>query len=126
MNKGIYIATLEPNSGKSIVSLGLMRTLLGKTAKVGYFRPIIDDSKNTGKDNHISTVLSFFDIKLDYEDAYAFTSSELIKKRNKGKSGEIYNIGNNKPEISVLDLTKIICEIEAGRFHDLAPFPEMV
>ena len=89
MNKGIYIATLEPNSGKSIVSLGLMRTLLGKTAKVGYFRPIIDDSKNTGKDNHISTVLSFFDIKLDYEDAYAFTSSELIKKRNKGKSGEI-------------------------------------
>ena len=63
MNKGIYIATLEPNSGKSIVSLGLMRTLLGKTAKVGYFRPIIDDSKNTGKDNHISTVLSFFDIK---------------------------------------------------------------
>ncbi|WP_370175481.1 phosphate acetyltransferase [Leeuwenhoekiella palythoae] len=89
MNKGIYIATLEPNSGKSIISLGLMRTLLGKTAKVGYFRPIIDDSKSTGKDNHISTVLSFFDIKLDYEDAYAFTSSQLIKKRNKGKSGEI-------------------------------------
>ncbi|MFD2827813.1 phosphate acetyltransferase [Leeuwenhoekiella polynyae] len=89
MNKGIYIATLEPNSGKSIVSLGLMRTLLGKTAKVGYFRPIIDDSKNTSKDNHISTVISFFDIDLDYEDAYAFTSSEIIKKRNKGKSGEI-------------------------------------
>ncbi|RXG15636.1 phosphate acetyltransferase [Leeuwenhoekiella aestuarii] len=89
MNKGIYIATLEPNSGKSIVSLGLMRTLLGKTAKVGYFRPIIDDSKNTSKDNHISTVISFFDIDLDYEDAYAFTSSEIIKKRNKGRSGEI-------------------------------------
>ena len=89
MNKGIYIATLEPNSGKSIVSLGLMRTLLGKTAKVGYFRPIIDDSKNTSKDNHISTVISFFDIDLAYEDAYAFTSSEIIKKRNKGKSGEI-------------------------------------
>ena len=89
MNKGIYIATLEPNSGKSIVSLGLMRTLLGKTAKVGYFRPIIDDSKNTGKDNHISTVISFFDIDLDYKDAYAFTSSEIIKKRNKGRSGEI-------------------------------------
>ena len=32
----------------------------------------------------------------------------------KGKSGEIYNIGNNKPEISVLDLTKIICEIFKG------------
>ncbi len=89
MNKGIYIATLEPNSGKSIVSLGLMRTLLGKTAKVGYFRPVIDDSKGDSKDNHINTVLSFFDIPLEYEDAYAFTTSQLIKKRNKGKPGEI-------------------------------------
>lgn len=89
MNKGIYIATLEPNSGKSIVSLGLMRTLLGKTAKVGYFRPVIDDSKAEAKDNHITTVLSFFDINLDYEDAFAFTTSQLIKKRNTGKPGEI-------------------------------------
>jgi BioD-like phosphotransacetylase family protein len=29
-NKAIYIATTEPNSGKSIVSLGLMQLLLGK------------------------------------------------------------------------------------------------
>ncbi|MGO4911872.1 phosphate acetyltransferase [Leeuwenhoekiella sp. W20_SRS_FM14] len=89
MSKGIYIATIEPNSGKAIISLGLMRTLLGKTAKVGYFRPIIDDVKNKGKDNHINTVLSYFDIQLDYNEAFAFTRSEVIKKRNKGKAGEI-------------------------------------
>ena len=33
MSKGIYVATIEPNSGKSLVVLGLMRMLLGKTAK---------------------------------------------------------------------------------------------
>jgi phosphate acetyltransferase len=42
MNKAIYIATLS-NSGKSIITLGLMSMLIGKTAKVGYFRPIIED-----------------------------------------------------------------------------------
>lgn len=89
MNKGIYIATLEPNSGKSLISLGLMRTLLGKTEKVGYFRPIIDDDERGEKDNHIDTILSYFKIPLQYEEAFGFTRSEIIQKRNEGKSGEI-------------------------------------
>ncbi|QLE03018.1 phosphate acetyltransferase [Galbibacter sp. BG1] len=89
MNKGIYIATLESNSGKSLITLGLMRTLLGKTAKVGYFRPVIDEDKKGGKDNHISTVLSYFDLDLPYEEAFAFTRNQVIQKRNTGKSGEI-------------------------------------
>jgi phosphate acetyltransferase len=42
MNKAIYIATLS-TIGKSIITLGLMSMLIGKTAKVGYFRPIIED-----------------------------------------------------------------------------------
>ncbi len=89
MNKGIYIATLEPNSGKSIITLGLMRTLLGRIAKVGYYRPIIDDHKTGARDNHIATVLSHFEIDLAYKDAYAFTRSQIIKKRNAGHAGEI-------------------------------------
>ncbi|HKJ06611.1 MAG TPA: phosphate acetyltransferase [Flavobacteriaceae bacterium] len=89
MNKAIYIATSEANSGKSIVSLGLMRTLLGKTAKVGYFRPIIDDVKKGKKDNHIKTVLKHFDLAIDPKDAFAFTRSEFIKMRNDDKDGEI-------------------------------------
>lgn len=40
MNKGIYIATLESHSGKSLVSMGLMRTLLGKTPKVTKIKAI--------------------------------------------------------------------------------------
>ncbi|UJH91799.1 phosphate acetyltransferase [Antarcticibacterium sp. 1MA-6-2] len=89
MNKGVYIATLESHSGKSLISLGLMRTLLGKTTKVGYFRPIIDDPEEGKKDNHIDTVLSYFDVDLSYHDAYAFTRSQIIQKRNGGNSGEI-------------------------------------
>ncbi len=89
MNKGIYIATLESNSGKSLISLGLMRTLLGKTAKVGYFRPIIDNGQPGEKDNHIDTILSYFNLDMAYEDAYAYSRSEVVQKRNEGKVGEV-------------------------------------
>ncbi|MGY5850923.1 phosphate acetyltransferase [Salegentibacter sp. F14] len=89
MNKGIYIATLESHSGKSMISLGLMRTLLGKMVKVGYFRPIIDDMPIGEKDNHIDTVLSYFDLDIPYEDTYAYTRSEVVQKRNEGKAGEV-------------------------------------
>ncbi|HSQ46462.1 MAG TPA: phosphate acetyltransferase [Lutibacter sp.] len=91
MKKAIYIATSEANSGKSIVTLGLMRMLLGKTAKVGYFRPIIDNVKKGKKDNHINTVLSHFQLDINPNDAYAFTRSEFINMRNSGKEGEIFD-----------------------------------
>jgi phosphate acetyltransferase len=42
----------EQNSGKSIITLGLMSMLIGKMAKVGYFRPIIEDFEEGGFDNH--------------------------------------------------------------------------
>jgi len=89
MNKAIYIATSEANSGKSIVVLGLMRMLLGKIAKVGYFRPIIDDVKKGKTDNHIKTVISHFDLNIKPTEAFAFTGSEFINKYKEGKEDEI-------------------------------------
>ncbi len=89
MSKGIYVATIEPNSGKSVVVLGLMRMLLGKTAKVGYFRPIIENVEEGEMDNHINTVISHFEIDINYKKTYAFTRSEVLDLYNKGKSGEV-------------------------------------
>jgi phosphate acetyltransferase len=92
MNKAIYIATSEHNSGKSIITLGLMSMLIGKTAKVGYFRPIIEDFEHGKLDNHIETVISHFKLDIDFEDAFAITKSKLIKKKNKGKIGEVLDL----------------------------------
>ncbi len=92
MNKAIYIATSEPNSGKSLVTLGLMRMLLGRTPKVGYFRPIIDDKKNEHRDNHINTVISHFELDMTYDEAYALTRSEFVTMRNNDEDGRIIDI----------------------------------
>ena len=92
MSKAIYIATSDQNSGKSIVTLGLMSILIGKTAKVGYFRPIVEDFVDGELDNHIETVLSHFNLDIKFEEAYAITKSKLIKKKNKGKIGEVLDL----------------------------------
>jgi phosphate acetyltransferase len=92
MKKAIYIATIEENCGKTIITLGLLRMLLGKTAKVGYFRPIIEDSEEGKKDTHIETVISHFDLDIQYVDAYAITKSKLIKKKNNGKLGDVVDL----------------------------------
>ncbi len=92
MSKAIYIATSDYNSGKSIITLGLMSILIGKTAKVGYFRPIIEDFVDGEVDNHIETVLSYFNLDIEFKDAYAITKSQLIKKKNKGKIGEVLDL----------------------------------
>lgn len=89
MSKGIYIATIEPNSGKSVVVLGLMRMLLGKTAKVGYFRPIIEDLETGDMDNHINTVMSHFELDINYKKTFAYTRSQVLDLYNQGKSGEV-------------------------------------
>ena len=89
MSKAIYIATTEPNSGKSIISLGIMHLLLGKAAKVGYFKPIIDDFEPGTIDNHINTITSFFNLNIPFENAYAFTRSEVIRMKNDDEDEEI-------------------------------------
>jgi phosphate acetyltransferase len=89
MSKAIYIATTEPNSGKSIVSLGLMQLLLGKAARVGYFRPIIDDFEPGEIDNHINTISKYFKLDLPFSDAFAFTRGEVIRKKNEDRDDEI-------------------------------------
>ncbi len=89
MSKGIYVATIEPNSGKSVVVLGLMRMLLGKTAKVGYFRPIIEDLEAGEMDNHINTVMSHFELDINYKKTFAYTRNQVLDLYNQGKSGEV-------------------------------------
>src|SRR5690606_33016661 len=55
----------------------------------GYFRPIIDDFKLGTIDNHINTMITHFELELKFEEAYAYTSSQVILKKNQDKEEEI-------------------------------------
>ncbi len=89
MNKSVYVITPSAQSGKSIVSLGLMQMLKRSTANVAYFKPLIEHKDE--KDNHIDTILSTFKINMTYEEAYAFSRNELTDLQNQGKINEVYD-----------------------------------
>lgn len=89
MSKAIYIATIESHTGKSLVSLGLLRMMLTKSIKVGYFRPIINDTESGQFDNHTNTAINFFNLDLKLSDCYAYKQSEVLKLLSKGKVDEV-------------------------------------
>ncbi len=92
MSKAIYIATSEAESGKSMIALGLMSMLLGKTKKVAYFRPIIPNYPDNVMDNHIHTILNHFGLDQSYEESYALTGTEVIHKKANNQDGELIDI----------------------------------
>ena len=90
-NRSVYVAATCPYSGKSLISLGILQMVMRRTPNIGYFRPIIDYLDDGIKDNHIETMISFFNLNQSYEDAYAFTKSEIIDLQNSGRLNDAYD-----------------------------------
>ena len=89
MSKAIYIASSESNSGKSVITLGLMNILVGKIKKIAYFKPVIKESGPNCKDIYIETMIDHFGLNIKYEDSFAFTYNELLKFRSEGNTAFI-------------------------------------
>ncbi|MFY0627182.1 MAG: phosphate acetyltransferase [Reichenbachiella sp.] len=84
MSKAVYISTIEKNSGKSIVSLGLIELLLRKTKSIGYFRPVIKE-KPPKKDQHAQLIFDYFGLDQKYEDCFVYTSDEINRLLGAGQ-----------------------------------------
>jgi phosphate acetyltransferase len=89
MIKTVFITSTEPYSGKAIVSLGLINMLLGKAQKIGYFKPIVSRNAHEHKSDHIQAVLSYFDLPITYEEAYAFSWQEAMHQSETESQGEM-------------------------------------
>lgn len=85
----VFITSTEPNSGKSIISIGLVNMLLGKAQKIGFFKPIISERLLKKKDEHIDTILTYFDLPMAYGDTNAFTWQEAMRKMETESQGEM-------------------------------------
>src|SRR6185369_16423541 len=92
MSKNVFIATSEPYSGKSIITIGLVNMLLGKAKKVGYFKPIINADPKEKKDDHAATVTEYFGLSEHYEDTYVFTRSQALQMIQNKSQGEMIDI----------------------------------
>jgi phosphate acetyltransferase len=77
MAKSLYIAAMEPKSGKSVVALGLMELLSRRVRKVGFFRPVIASSDRRDKELHL--ILTRYNLAHTYEVADARSPTSSIR-----------------------------------------------
>ena len=77
MTNSIYISTIEPKTGKSLIALGIIELILRKTTKVGFFRPIFQDPIDNKPDKHIDLILSYFKLPQTYDDSFGLYYSEV-------------------------------------------------
>lgn len=88
MAKSLYLSSIVPNTGKSVLSLGIIDTLLTKTNSVGYFKPIIH-LPNGSKEGTIQIMLEFFHLKQTYEESYSYTADEVDELFEKGEREQV-------------------------------------
>jgi len=88
MTNAIYLTTTEPYSGKSIIALGLVNLLAGRTAKIAYFKPVISREEGE-KDNHLEMIASHFNLDLPYTDMFVFNRNEVVRQINRGNEAFI-------------------------------------
>jgi phosphate acetyltransferase len=89
LTNSLYIATTEPYTGKSLVSLGITELLLRQTSKVGIFRPVIAPRSTQERDKNIDLLLTHFKLNLNYEDTFAFTAREVADLVGQGRYDDV-------------------------------------
>src|SRR5690349_4446948 len=88
MTNAIYLNTTEPYTGKSIIALGLVNLLTGKSEKIAYFKPVISGEGNK-KDRHLDTISGYFNLNIPYQDMFAFARNEVVKHFNSGNEAHV-------------------------------------
>ena len=92
MIKSIFISSAEPYSGKSLVTLGVFETILRKTPKVAFFKPMIRDQSSGDKDKNIELIRTRYNLPQSYEDSYAFYRKDAQKLIGKGKFDDFVEV----------------------------------
>jgi phosphate acetyltransferase len=83
MGKNLFIATMEPRSGKSVVLLGLMELLSRRIHNIGIFRPIVRAGEK--QDDYIELIRKRYKLKFAYDELYGVTHQEAREKISSGE-----------------------------------------
>lgn len=87
MSTNLYITSMEPRSGKSVILLGVMEMLSRRIRQIGFFRPVIQSSPEL--DNDIQLVVSRYNPKLSQADAYGVSHEEAQNLMADGQYNEL-------------------------------------
>ncbi|MGZ8216215.1 phosphate acetyltransferase [Methylomagnum sp.] len=89
MTTSLYINTIEPGSGKVVVALGIIEYALRKTARVGFFRPVIHQPAPGQRDEDIDLILRHFWLPQPYDASYAWFHHEVSELLSQDRADEV-------------------------------------
>ena len=88
--KNIYITSAEAATGKSIIALGLMRSLLQRVPKVAFFRPVLQPAvSNNASDADIDLILDYFQLEMNPEQAYGVSHTKARELLSAGRQSDL-------------------------------------
>ncbi len=99
MTRSIYVAAPEGQTGKSVVALGLLDTLLREVESVGVFRPLV---RNDGRDAILETLLSQPGIEIGYDDARGITYDEMRADPDSALETIVEKFGRISPRFAAI------------------------
>jgi len=74
--RNLYITAMEPQSGKSVIAMGVMELLSTRVQRLGFFRPIVPSS--TEADPEIELIRGRYQLAFSYEEMHALSEAEAI------------------------------------------------
>jgi len=108
MTSSLYIAGIEPRSGKSLISLGLMELLSKRIGRIGYFRPVIPSDEV--RDNNIELIRSRYGLTLAYNDMYAYTHDNARRLSIEGQMESVLKTIMDRFRAMQTQCRFILCE----------------
>ncbi|OGR00268.1 MAG: phosphate acetyltransferase [Deltaproteobacteria bacterium RIFOXYD12_FULL_55_16] len=90
MTQSLYIVAIGPQSGKSVIALGLMELLSRRLRRVGYFRPIIP--LHPLADNNLQLIKARYRLEFDDNELFAISHDEAQHLSAEGSPDQIIKI----------------------------------
>ncbi len=107
MSKNVYIATMEPRSGKSVVLLGLMELLSRRVQTIGIFRPVIQAGER--RDDYIELARTRYRLKFAYDDLFGCTHQEARAWLSSGQNETLMKTLVNKYRALERQCDTVVC-----------------
>ncbi len=108
MSNSLYIAAVEPASGKSIILLGITEMISHRINKLGFFRPVIRNEEVP--DNDIELIRTKYSMHTPYDAHYAVTYEHALDLSSSGREDELLKLIVAKYKQLEKQCDFIICE----------------
>jgi len=86
--RNLYLASLEPRAGRSVVTLGVMELLTRRLGDVGYFRPVVRSVDDTDPRTHL--VRARYGLEESTREVAGFPADEVASLLADGRRDELF------------------------------------